>query len=125
MVLVDTSVWIQFLYNKASVSEELDRLLSCEEVVAHDLVYGELMIGDTGGRSKLLHFIENLPKAETLPHDEVVQFVRKHSLQARGAGWIDIHLLASAFSAKLPFWTADPRLHDIAEELKIAYLKSL
>lgn len=121
MVLVDSSVWVQFFYNKAPVADELDRLLSCNEVVSHDLVYGELMIGDTGGRKKLLDSMLHFEQAKTLPHDEVVQFVRSHSLQARGAGWIDIHLLASAFSANLPFWTADPRLRSLAENLKIAY----
>jgi predicted nucleic acid-binding protein len=54
MVLVDTSVWIRFLANRAPYAAELDRLLALDEVVGHELVYGELLIGDRGGRSKLL-----------------------------------------------------------------------
>jgi len=54
MVLVDTSVWIRFLANRAPYALELDRLLSLAEVTGHELVYGELLVGDRGGRTKLL-----------------------------------------------------------------------
>ena len=42
MVLVDTSVWIRFLANRAPYAAELDRLLGLDEVTGHELVYGEL-----------------------------------------------------------------------------------
>jgi len=54
MVLVDTSVWVRFLANRAPYAAALDRLLSLDEVTGHELAYGELMIGDRGGRRKLL-----------------------------------------------------------------------
>jgi predicted nucleic acid-binding protein len=54
MVLVDTSVWIRFLANRAPYAAELERLLELEEVAAYELVYGELLIGDRGGRKRLL-----------------------------------------------------------------------
>lgn len=53
MVLVDTSVWIRSLQNRVPYLAELDRLLGLDEVAGHELVYGELLIGDKGGRSKL------------------------------------------------------------------------
>ena len=55
MVLVDTSVWIRFLANRMPYAAELDRLLERDEAAGHDLVYGELLIGDSGGRTKLLN----------------------------------------------------------------------
>src|SRR5213593_1790538 len=54
MVLVDTSVWIRSLAGRAPYMAELDRLLELDEVAGHELVYGELLIGDRGGRKKLL-----------------------------------------------------------------------
>ena len=54
MVLVDTSVWIRFLSNRAPYASELERLLSRGEVSGHDFVLGELLMGDKGGRQKLL-----------------------------------------------------------------------
>src|SRR3954469_1133796 len=53
MVLVDTSVWIRFLAGRTPFATALDALLDQGEVLAHELVYGELLIGDRGGRPAL------------------------------------------------------------------------
>ncbi len=121
MVLVDTSVWIRALSNSAPFMEELDRLLDLDQVAGHDLVYGELLIGDRGGRGKLLSAYEQMFQATTVPHPEMVAFVRARNVQGRGAGWIDIHLLASCLVDEMKLWTADPRLSALAEELGVNY----
>ncbi len=121
MVLVDTSVWIRSLANRAPYKIELDRLLSLDEVTGHELVYGELLIGDRGGRRKFLTAYERIHQASTVPHREVVEFVRHRDLHGRGVGWIDIHLLASAIVGKLQLWTADPRFSTVAKEFGVAY----
>jgi hypothetical protein len=36
-----------------------------------------------------------------------------------GLGWIDVHLLASATLAQLPFWTVDRRLASAAHEFGV------
>ncbi len=121
MVLVDTSVWIRFLASRTPYAAELDRLLALDEVTGHELVYGELLVGDRGGRGKLLAAYERIHQAAMVPHLEVVAFVRARGLHGRGVGWIDIHILASALVGGLPLWTADPRLESLARELGVAY----
>ncbi len=121
MVLVDTSVWIRFLASRAPYALELDRLLGLDEVAGHELVYGELLIGDPGGRSKLLAAYEQMHQASTVPHREVVAFVRDRHLYGRGVGWIDMHLLASAIVGRLQLWTVDPRFVAVAQGLGVAY----
>ena len=106
MVLVDTSVWIRFLANRAPFALELDRLLGLDEVAGHELVYGELLIGDRGGRTKLLAAYERMHQASTVAHREVIAFVRDRGLYGRGVGWIDMHLLASALVGRLRLWTS-------------------
>ena len=54
MVLIDTPVWIRFLMDCEPFVRELKRLLAVSEAAAHDLVHGELLIGDFGGRKNLL-----------------------------------------------------------------------
>jgi hypothetical protein len=120
-VLVDTSVWIRFLSNRAPYAPELDRLLSRDEVSGHAFVHGELLIGDRGGRKQWLADYEHMHRAPVVPDDEVVTFVRERRLHGRGVGWIDVHLLASALVGRLQLWTADPRLTIVARELGIAY----
>ena len=121
MVLVDTSVWIRFLSDRAPFARELDKLLSLDEVTGHELVYGELLIGDCGGRRKLLAAYEQMHQATTVPHPEVVAFVLRRELYGRGVGWIDIHLLASAIVGRLQLWTADESFAALATELGVGY----
>jgi predicted nucleic acid-binding protein len=122
MVLVDTSVWIRFLANRAPYAGELERLLSLDAVATHDLVFGELLIGDRGsGRGEFLDAYRRLPPARVVPHTEVVEFVRARNLRGRGAGWIDIHLLASALIDRFQLWTVDSRIAALANELGVGY----
>src|SRR6266852_6078155 len=121
MVLVDTAVWIRSLAGRAPYMAELDRLLDRDDVAGHELVYGELLIGDRGGRSKLLAAYERMHQAAIVPHRDVVAFVRDRDLHGRGMGWIDVHLLASAIVGRCHLWTADPRFSAVAAELGVAY----
>jgi predicted nucleic acid-binding protein len=121
MVLVDTSVWIRFLADRAPYSQELSKLLSFDEVAAHELVAGELLVGDRGGRHELLAAYDRIYRASSVPHTEVIEFVRHRKLNGRGIGWIDVHLLASALVSRVRLWTADSRLQSLASELGVAY----
>lgn len=124
MILVDTSVWIRFLSNQAPYADRLDNLLDRGEVTGHELVYGELLIGDRGGRAKLLAGYEKMHQASMVPHGDVVAFVRARNLHGRGLGWIDVHLLASAIVERLRLWTADNSFAAVARELGIAWENS-
>jgi predicted nucleic acid-binding protein len=121
IVLVDTSVWIRFLSNRAPYAAGLDRLLDRDEVTGHDFVYGELLIGDIGGRKQLLASYGQMHQAPMATHGEVAELVRARRIHGRGLGWVDVHLLASALIGHLKLWTADPRLAMLASELGIAY----
>jgi hypothetical protein len=121
VVLVDTSVWIRFLAGREPYAAALDRLLATEQVMAHELVEGELLIGDAGGRAKLLAAYAEIDRAGTVAHPEVVELVRSRRLQRRGIGWIDAHLLASTLVERCRLWTVDANLAGIAEELRIAH----
>jgi predicted nucleic acid-binding protein len=120
-VLVDTSVWIRFLSNRAPYASRLDELLGRDDVSGHPFVYGELLIGDKGGRMALLAEYGRMHQAPVVPHRDVVAFVRDRKLHGRGIGWIDVHLLASALVGRLELWTADPSLATVAKELEISY----
>ena len=121
-VLVDTSVWIRFLSGRAPYLSGLGELLAQGDVSGHPFVFGELLIGDRGGRRQLLAGYELMHQAPLVSHGEVVHFVRVRRLHGRGIGWVDIHLLASALVAGLTVWTADPRLESVARELGVAHV---
>lgn len=122
MVLVDTSVWIRFLAGREPYAQQMDRLLGADRVLAHDLVHGELLIGDRGrARTELLAAYSEIHRARTVRHEEVVEFVGARRLRGRGIGWIDVHLLASAVVERCTLWTTDNHLADLAAELGIAH----
>ena len=53
---------------------------------------------------------------------DVIAFLKENRLQARGIGYIDCHLLASAISASNTFiWTFDKRFYRVASQLGVAY----
>jgi predicted nucleic acid-binding protein len=95
--------------------------LSRDEVNGHDFVYGELLIGDKGGRKELLANYGRMERAPVIAHSDVVAFVRDRKLHGRGVGWIDVHLLASALVGRLKLWTTDPALATLSRELGISY----
>ncbi|MEO8658983.1 MAG: PIN domain-containing protein [Bryobacteraceae bacterium] len=121
MILVDTSVWIRFLAGRTPYASELDRLLDRDEAAGHDLIEGELLIGDLGGRSDLLKSYGLMHRVSAVAHAEVIAFVRAHKLHGRGIGWVDAHILASALVARVPLWTADEGLAKLASELGAGY----
>ena len=57
--------------------------------------------------------------APVVGHEEVLAFLESHGLMGRGLGWVDVHLLASARLARLPFWTLDKRLAAVATALQL------
>lgn len=121
MVLADTSVWIRSLRAEQPYISEMDALLSQDRIAGHELVYGELLIGDRGGRTRLLASYERIWQAAVVPHQEVAAFVRHRRLSGRGIGWIDAHLLASALVSRLQLWTADSPLRALAKQFGVAY----
>lgn len=121
MILVDTSVWVQFLRGREPYATELDRLLMENDVLAHEFVYGELLLGDRGGRTKLLTEYERMQRAPTVGHGEVLALVRSRDINGRGIGWVDAHLLASALIERAHLWTADESLLRIAREAGVAH----
>jgi predicted nucleic acid-binding protein len=121
MILVDTSIWVRFLRGTEPFATELDRLLTENDVLAHELVYGELLLGDRGGRATLLADYERMQQAATVQHGEVVGLVRSRNLQGRGVGWVDVHLLASTLIERARLWTADEGLSRLAREAGVAH----
>jgi predicted nucleic acid-binding protein len=121
MVLVDTSIWIRSFANLPRYTGELGRLGDLDQIAGHPLVYGEILIGDSGGRDRFLRDYLLYYQAQTIPHAEVAELVRIRRLHGRGLSWIDAHLLASALVERMPLWTADEDLWAAAKELAVAH----
>lgn len=118
MILVDTSVWIDYL---RSGDNALVRLLEGQRVLGHRFVLGELALGTLRARAAVLRDLARLPQIETARDQEVMHLIEIERLHGRGIGYIDAHLLASLrLTPGATLWTRDTRLHTVASELKLA-----
>jgi predicted nucleic acid-binding protein len=117
VILVDTSVWIEYL---RAGNDRLKSLLLDEQVLCHPLVIGELACGTLQKRDEILTMIKALPQPQCLEYEEVLNFIETRHLYGRGLGWVDAHLLASTLLTRCSLWTLDKPLRKAAGALAIS-----
>jgi predicted nucleic acid-binding protein len=116
VILVDTSVWIDFLSKKDGA---MRRLLTEGVVLGHPYVLGEIAMGQLNPRDSILASLAKLRQALVATHAEVMMLVDQQALFGMGIGYIDAHLLASAKLTDCEFWTRDKRLVRAASKIGI------
>ena len=118
MILVDTSVWVDYLRKgDPRLSEYLERF----EVSMHPFVRGELALGTLRERDMILASLAALPSVTVADEDEVLRFIASGRLWGTGIGYVDAHLLAAVhLSPGTGLWTRDKRLKLIAHEQGVA-----
>lgn len=119
MILVDTSVWIEFFRTgNAHLSEILTRGL----VLRHPWVQGELLLGRLDPSSEPALLLAELAAAESASDGEVFDLISAVSLGGSGIGFVDAQLIASArLTPDARIWTNDKRLSAVCDRLGIAH----
>jgi predicted nucleic acid-binding protein len=119
---VDTSIWRRFFGGGSSV-RGLGGLLDEEELVlTHPWIIYELVLGGMSHNEELL--LTRLPTAVLVPHEDVLEVIRRRRLTRRGIGWVDVNVLASALASSATLWTLDSDLEQTAIELAVAFDQS-
>jgi len=116
-VLVDTSVWRRYFGGTPSVGGLADLLDEEGVVLTHPFILGEMVLGGLSVREEQL--FGRLPAAGVVPHEEVLELVRRRRLARSGIGWVDAHLLASALTSAAALWSVDADLKTAAVDLGI------
>ncbi|MCZ6672813.1 MAG: PIN domain-containing protein [Verrucomicrobia bacterium] len=119
MILVDTSVWVNYLH---SGSSRLEELLLEVEVVSHPFIIGELASGGIKNRKEFISLIQALPVTPVITDEEFMHFLESNKLFGIGVGFVDIHLLGSARMAQVLLWTEDKNLLKIAKDMRVSYV---
>jgi predicted nucleic acid-binding protein len=124
VTLVDTSVWVTAKRGlDAKLNLTLRSLVIADQVLAHDLIYLELLLGEGGDtRRQLLEDYRRLQTVETIPNIDVARFCRDHRLGNRGIGAVDAHILAAAQAGGATVWTLDRAMAKVAAGLRLAFL---
>ena len=116
MIVVDTSVWIEFLRGNSSIYPNLKLLLEKNEILAFEPVFGELLQGAKNKRERdiISNYWINLPKFTS---DGSFFLGGLHSGQgkwlSKGVGLIDCSILMYARERGCQLWPFDKKLKSI------------
>jgi hypothetical protein len=122
LIIVDTSVWIEFFRRRGAASS-LASLLDAGDVLLHPFVLGELALGNLGRRrSRVLADLRCLPTAVRTEDGDVLQMIESSALSGTGIGWVDAHLLASALASGDSLWTLDTNLSAAARAARVVWV---
>ena len=118
VVLVDTSVWIDYI---RKTDDRLTNLLEAGDVVMHPYVAGELMLGNIAGIYEIVADLREMRQAMVATNDDTLNFIVEQKLSGSGIGYVDANLLASvSLTPGALVWTRDKRLQRVAERLSLA-----
>ena len=122
MIILDTSVWIEFLKKHEPYFSIIVPLLEQREILAVECVFGELLQGvkNRNEQNTIVAYWEHLPKIET---EEIIIeagiYSNKNKLLDKGVGLIDTIILMHGIRSKIKIWTIDNKfLEIIPNELK-------
>lgn len=116
MILVDTSIWIEFFRGNALYYHFLSKLLEKREAIAIECIFGELLQGARSSQEKTIikNYWSLLPKIEEdgiwLMAGEASSHKKLHS---KGIGLVDLAILSVARIAEVKIWTLDKKLLSI------------
>lgn len=119
MILVDTSIWIDFFKGK-SAAKFLKELLEDDNVRVHPYIIGELLLGGLSHTDKNL--FDSISMTEAIETDIVETFIIQKKLSGKGIGYLDSCLLCNCLAEDLLLATFDKKLNAIATKLHLAYL---
>jgi predicted nucleic acid-binding protein len=122
MILLDTSIWIEFLKKHEPYFSKISSLLEKNEILAVECVFGELLQGvrDDEEQNILLQYWKHLPKIDY--SEAIIEggiYSRKNNLLKNGVGLIDAIILAQGIQSGTKIWTLDKNfLNVIPKEVK-------
>ena len=119
MIVVDTSIWIEFLKANDPIFTRMRLLLENGQVIANECVFAELMQGAKAKRELdiISEYWRNLPK---YTNDGILL---KSGIESsrnkwfdKGVGLIDCAILMYARETKSQVWTLDKKLLSILKK---------
>jgi predicted nucleic acid-binding protein len=122
MVILDTSVWIEFLKGNPKFFKKVISLLEENRVYALECIFAELMQGTLNNRERkiIFEYWKNLPKPDI---DNIMLKAgwesSKQKWTSKGIGLIDSVILFTARETQSTIWTLDNKLRVILKKEEI------
>ncbi len=113
MIILDTSVWIEFLRARPNYFGEVKMLLDGRMIIGLEWIFGELLQGarDSRERDVIESYWRDIPKInETGIWLEAGRISSSEKMHDRGVGLVDCAILAAARRSQANIWTLDRKL---------------
>jgi len=117
MIILDTSVWIEYLKRNEDYKLVIDNLLRAKQVLGFDFIFGELLQGaKEDEKSKISGIWEILPKVNM---NGIGFYAGKYSMDnklwTKGVGLIDCAIIYTTIESKSILWTLDKNIINILD----------
>jgi predicted nucleic acid-binding protein len=114
MILIDTTIWIEFFKSNPVFVSEMEFLLENKNVITIEPVFAELLYGSRNDaeRNMILSYWKVLPKIK-FPEGsflESADFANKRNYLNCGIGLIDSILVRAVTDNKHTIWTLDKKI---------------
>lgn len=114
MILVDTSVWIEYFRQNKEFTGEIKRLIKSRQVVTIEPIFSELVFGVRTNRDRGLirSFWSVLPRIKFGDGEmiEAAAFANERDYYQKGIGLMDSIIIKSAIDGDHRIWTLDKRI---------------
>ncbi len=114
MILMDTSVWVEFFRQNSAYVDEIRALLERQKVITIEPVFSELLYGVRNKKEKELiqSYWMVLPRIEfgTTSMLQAAEFANKQNYQQLGIGLMDAMIIKSVLDGNHVLWTLDKRI---------------
>jgi predicted nucleic acid-binding protein len=120
MIILDTTVWIEFLKNNEDYYSPISALLENRKVLAVECIFGELLQGVKNSYEEeiLLNYWKYLPKKK---YEDIIieagNYSSKNKLLSKGVGLIDAIILMHGMKSGSKIWTLDKKFQSVIPEM--------
>ncbi len=121
MVILDTSLWIEFLKAKDPYYEVVKELIEKREVIALEVVFSELAQGCKNDRELkvIAEYWKNLTKySEDNLLFNAANLSYSKKLIDKGVGLIDSVIIYAVYKLECKVWTLDKKILSVIEKKK-------
>lgn len=116
MILIDTSVWIEFFRQNGGYTEIIKSLLEDREIITVEPVFAELLFGVRHKKDKdmILSYWQILPKTEfgTTSMLKAATFANDNNFYQSGIGLMDAIIIKSVIDGNHTLWTMDKKINN-------------
>jgi predicted nucleic acid-binding protein len=114
MILIDTSIWIEFFKQNPVYATEIETLLKKKMALAIEPIFSELIYGARNDKEnkRILSYWNLLPKIPFTTGSllSAADYANLHNYHNLGIGLIDAIIIKAAVDNNCKIWTLDARI---------------